>query len=170
MTDINRREYIRKVLRTGVAVAISGPRIAGALEARDPEAQETEAPDPKAKPEHLVFDQVKAEHPLTFRSRGPKKGPEAFADRMLKIATDYAIAHVSRWESGGRQVDQFLNLFGLNLRYDNGDYVPFCAAGSSFAACPAYADLDPSVAYNLNNSGEWPNQRIDRYQPLLFQT
>jgi hypothetical protein len=66
-----------------------------------------------------------------------------FAQQLLKIAA--AEIGVSRTSNPAR-VTEYLNLFKFSLRYPNGVYVPFCAAGVGWAVCKAYCDLPPLAA------------------------
>jgi hypothetical protein len=72
---------------------------------------------------------------------------EQFAEKMLAVAAEYL--GVSR-ASDIDQVAKFLNLFGLPTKL-NGAWVPFCAAGISYAAAKAYCDLS-GIAYTEQNS------------------
>jgi hypothetical protein len=100
--------------------------------------------------ETLRFDRADAERPLRIFSKGPKKNPEAFARKLLSLSSQYADQKISR-DSSPDQIDVFLRLFGLQLRYDSGAYVPFCAAGLSFAACRAYCELDLQNTYDIDD-------------------
>jgi hypothetical protein len=63
---------------------------------------------------------------------------------MLKSANSYVGDSRS---SNPEVIEQFLKLFGLGLRYPNGKYVPFCAAGVSFVTCLAYCQIDPTYQF-----------------------
>ena len=108
---------------------------------------------PKDEIEPLSFNVKTAETPLGIKSKGKYKEGEKFSKLMVEISVAYAERGVSRkYKEPGKEegyvVDNFLKLFGLNLKYLDGKYVPFCAAGLSFAACEAYCQLNPEVSYD----------------------
>src|SRR5271166_5452793 len=144
--EIDRRTCLKR-LAGAVTTFFLGGHTSKLLAAQ---AQELNVSDPGASPELLVFDPDVVEAPLRIRSRGPKKDAEALSKKMLAIGHEYANGHVSR-QSNPHQVEQYLNLFGLDLRYSNGQFVPFCSAGVSFTACRAYCELFPEVSYDVDN-------------------
>ncbi len=146
LPPLTKRQLLRKLALTGTALWITG--IDRSLLFGAPEIfSEEEQSDPDVQPEKLRFVPAEAEKPLQFKSKGPLKNREELAKRILTVSKSYADAMVSRATTPG-QVDQFLSLFGLHIRYENGSYIPFCAAGLSFAACRAYCDLVPTVSYD----------------------
>jgi hypothetical protein len=104
--------------------------------------------DPTGVIEALSFDVRAAEAPLAMESKGPKKDAKKLSQLMADISVAYAKKKVSRANNKGKEVDNFLRLFGLKLKYDNGTFVPYCAAGLSFAACEAYCQITPEVSYD----------------------
>lgn len=72
--------------------------------------------------------------------RGIRKDPTTMAEKTLEVAKTYI--GVSR-SSHPDQVDKFLNLFGLHIKYPNGVFVPYCASGLAYAACHAYSLIAP---------------------------
>ena len=73
---------------------------------------------------------------------------EEFALELLKTSSEYL--GVSR-SSNIEQVGRFLRLFGLGVRDESGKWMPFCAAGLSFAAAKTFCDLS-GIKYNQNNA------------------
>jgi len=73
----------------------------------------------------------------------------SFTQALLKTAAEYI--GVSR-QNNLPQVAKFLALFDLETKI-NGKWVPFCAAGLSYAACKAYCDLS-DIKYTSDNSVE----------------
>ena len=72
---------------------------------------------------------------------------DGFSNALVKTASSFV--GMSRSKNSG-DVSEFLELYNLPYRWANGTFVPFCAAGLSFAAGIAYAELlgkkyDPSV-------------------------
>jgi hypothetical protein len=61
----------------------------------------------------------------------------AFAAKMLAVAQEFV--GIDRAQDLP-QIGRFLGLFGLDA-IDGGQFVPFCAAGVSWSACKAYAEL-----------------------------
>jgi hypothetical protein len=152
MTKVTRRAWIKRVsyATIGALSGYSGKRLFASVSSAHHEEFEEHVFDPGAPGEPLKFDRVQAERPLKIFSKGPKKKPEAFAKRLLSLSSEYADKNISRG-SAPNQIDTFLELFGLHLKYENGAYVPFCAAGLSFAACRAYCELDPQNTYDLDD-------------------
>ena len=72
---------------------------------------------------------------------------EQFALKILEIANQYL--GVSR-ATDLAQVAKFLSIFGLNTR-DNGEWVPFCAAGIAYSAAKAYCEL-AGIAFTPDTS------------------
>jgi hypothetical protein len=95
--------------------------------------------------ETLTFDRNRVEAPLRYKSKGPRKDAQDFATRMLAISQEYAVAGICR-SNAEAQITQFLQLFGLPFK-ENGVPTRYCATGISFAACRAYCDTPPQLAY-----------------------
>src|SRR5271165_3686201 len=114
MPNIDRRACLTSLARTVTAVFL-GAHASKLLAAP---AQELNVSDPGASPELLVFDPGVVEAPLRVRSRGPKKDAKALSEKMLTVGHQYATDRVSR-QTNPRQVAQYLNLFGLDLRYSD---------------------------------------------------
>jgi hypothetical protein len=146
VTNIDRRTCLKGLARAVTALFLSS----NASKLLASQTEELNVPDPGATAELLVFNPEVVEAPLRIRSRGPKKDANALSEKMLALGHEYANRHVSR-QTNPRQVGQFLNLFGLDLRYSNGQFVPFCAAGVSFVACRAYCELFPEISYDADN-------------------
>lgn len=143
MSDLTRRIWIKRVSLATLGAVCGYPSDSSFAQ----EELEEHVFDPDAPSERLTFDRAQAEKPLLILSKGPKKDPKRFASKLLAISSKYADQKVSR-DSTPDQVDEFLRLFGLHIKYDNGGYVPFCAAGLSFAACRAYCEVDPQNTYD----------------------
>jgi hypothetical protein len=156
MQNLNRRTWAKAVV-AGAAGSLILPSTYNLYgQEGDMALPEEHMGDPEGlKAETLSFNVKTAEAPLTdYVSRGPYKEGGELSKLMVKISVAYADKGVSRTyqkkstDKKGHVVDNFLKLFGLNLRYDSGTYVPFCAAGLSFAACEAYCQINPEVSYN----------------------
>src|SRR5262249_47479981 len=144
----SRRRCIRTIFTTSLVALLSGSlsRQTGAQGNNLDSEIEVSDPGPDVRPEALSFDRAASEAPLAIESRGPKKDSRAFALKMLDISGQYADENVDRQRTPD-QVAEFLGLFELPFQYQtNGPYVPFCAAGVSFAACKAYSAIQPETA------------------------
>ena len=150
--QFSRREFIRAIVGTSGALWVGencAERVYGAV----PPIILAEVGDPGAEPEVLSLtasQSAAVEAPLLVRSKGPKKDPRMLAAKMLELSKGYASASVSR-ASAPDQVKEFCELFGLGLR-ENNVYVPYCAAGVSFAACRAYCALTPGSIFVPTNN------------------
>jgi hypothetical protein len=92
----------------------------------------------------------------------PKKNAGDLAERMLEISLGFARKdHVSRANTPA-QVTEILNLcdFGLKL---GSDYVPYCAAGVSYAACRAFCDIKKAEEYD----DKYSNARTDKFKSKM---
>lgn len=147
MRTISRRSWLKRNMGAAIGGMILGP--GGFVWSEEP--PEEEISDPGATPEFLKFDPAVAEAPLAIVSKGPPKDHHDFATKMVDISLAYAAEKVSR-DTAPNKIDNFLRLFGLHLRDEKGKYVPFCAAGLSFAACQAYCEIAPTVSYDKNDA------------------
>lgn len=78
----------------------------------------------------------------------PRKNPSLLRQQLVKIASEFADQGVSR-TSAPYMVKRYLKIFGLDIIYPNGRYVPYCAAGLMYSLCKAYARLEPDSAPRL---------------------
>lgn len=110
---------------------------------------ETESGDPDLPVE--ILDISKAPIDELYRgpvTRGIRKEPQIMAQTTLEVAKSFAGVNRSR---NPDQVEKFLNLFGLHIRYPNGQVVPYCASGLNFAACQAYCTIAPPQEFEADN-------------------
>lgn len=154
-----RREFVRLMSGMGLGVAAANRLYAQASEPKDVKAllssalySEEHMSDPDASPEKLDFAPAQLQKAITAaRPYGERKKAEDLAKQMLKITRTFAEDGVSR-DHHSSQVLEFLQLFGFGLRYaGGGDYVPYCAAGVSYAACRAYCDIKQREDYNVSD-------------------
>jgi hypothetical protein len=73
---------------------------------------------------------------------------QEFALELLKTSSEYL--GISR-SSNIQHIGRFLRLFGLGTKDTSGKWMPFCAAGLSFAAAKTFCDLS-GIKYNQNNA------------------
>lgn len=104
--------------------------------------------NPEDPPVVLRYSSNLVEAFTKIRSATTRKDSRIVAETALSITLEYAAQDVSRTLNNGAQVAEFLELFGLPLRYPGesgsvGPYVPYCAAGVSYATCLAYARTVP---------------------------
>ena len=97
---------------------------------------------------------------------GPKKAPAELGPEMVEVSLAFVQTRtspgVSR-DSDPNQVTEFLNLCDFDLKM-NGKFVPYCAAGVSYAACRAYCNLKKKEAY----SKEVSRERLDLFKSKLI--
>jgi hypothetical protein len=113
---------------------------------------EEQSSDPDAAVERLDFAPGQLQKAITApRPFGQSKNARDVSLRMLELSRSFAKDGVSRDHHSG-QVREFLDLFGFGLRYDGGgDYVPYCAAGVSYAVCRAYCDMKKKEDYKVTD-------------------
>lgn len=99
-------------------------------------------PSPNAPRERLLIrERVHQDLHTMMMTRVLKPAPfkaKQVALAALGVAKQYV--GISR-KTGRNRVEEFLAVFGLPVKYHNGQWVPFCAAGVGFAACQAYCQL-----------------------------
>ena len=149
---MTRRELINLALRSAFSAGSLWPLLTAHSQSQTrgstqfQPVEEVLSGDPGAPAEVLTFDPSFVENLIrATRGRGPSKDPRKFSLGMLAAAQSYV--GVGRG-SNPDQVRQFLQLFGLDLRYANGRFVPFCAAGLCFCACKAYCQTKPGQSIN----------------------
>jgi len=149
---VTRRELINLALRSAFSAGSLWPLLPARSQSQTPGSTQSQpveevlSGDPGAPAEVLTFDSSFVDNLIrATRGRGPNKDPRKFSFGMLAAAQTYV--GVGRTSSPD-QVQQFLQLFGLDLRYANGSFVPYCAAGLSFCACKAYCQTKPSQSIN----------------------
>jgi hypothetical protein len=86
-----------------------------------------------------------------------------YRELLLKTAAEFI--GVSR-QNNLMQVARFLDIFGLPTKLD-GKWVPFCAAGLSYAGLKAYCDF-ASIPYSAENAPEVFKTRIGNLQVNFF--
>ena len=168
-----RREFLSIIAGASAAgmVPVSGqPSSIGEVQELVLQGQLTEehAGDPGDSPELMAFAPAqlqKASAP--DQTVLPEKDGRAVALRALELSKSFAASSVGRHSVPPDQVREFLALFGFGLRYDNSDvYVPFCAAGVSYAACRAFCDVAPKQAYIPESIG-YHEQRLNVFRKRL---
>lgn len=71
----------------------------------------------------------------------PRVDAEKVAKKLVNLSLAFAEAGVSRI-THPTTVSRFLRTFGLDLKYPDGTYVPYCAAGLNHALCRAFCELN----------------------------
>jgi hypothetical protein len=140
----NRRGFIRSAVGGISAVSVHHrswlvPQASGA----NSYWTEQQSGDPDLPIETLSYDPEKMDASLLRADKmlGIRKNPQKLANQMLKVALGYR--GITR-DKDPDKVGQFLSLFPIEIRDEEGKLLPFCAAGVSFCACQAYCDLSPS--------------------------
>jgi hypothetical protein len=133
----------------GAAALSTNPALAQGRRRRRAKILAVEAGDPDASAEYVNIQKAPIDQiyraPVT---RGIRKDPERMALATLDMAKTYlGISRSSRPD----QVEKFLNLFGLHIRYPNGEVVPYCASGLAYAACHAYSTIAPPEQFDTND-------------------
>lgn len=109
--------------------------------------EESQSGDPDLPKETLRFD-LSSVLRLFRRGLFPRKDNRAVALQMLATANSYV--GLNRHDNPDK-ISQFLDLFGLNLKYSNEQFTPYCAAGISFCACQAYCNVSVAKAIDRAN-------------------
>lgn len=80
--------------------------------------------------------------PFDFGNEEHVRGPAIDAKRLMPLAVEIAREYIPESRaSNPYQITKFLNLRGLDFRYDDGTPVPYCASGVAYAVTKAYCVL-----------------------------
>jgi hypothetical protein len=113
-------------------------------------SEEVQFGDPDLSPEILRYNEAAVRKSLSISSRalGIRKNPKTFGVRLVEVANTYVgISIVNKPD----QVTEFLSVFPIEPKNDDGSLKPYCAAGVSYCACQAYCDISPKVvSYSAN--------------------
>jgi hypothetical protein len=113
-------------------------------------SEEVQFGDPELSPEILRYNETAVRKSLSRSSRalGIRKNPKTFGVRIVEVARTYlGISAVNEPD----QVTDFLSVFPIEPRNNDGSLKPYCAAGVSYCACQAYCDISPrAVSYSGN--------------------
>jgi hypothetical protein len=137
---MQRRQFLTTGLLATAFAKSADDLLAQPAPDRQLSSSEVEIGDPGGPSEVLRFNSSFVEQFLHPRAAPIRKEPKKVALRMLEIASAYV--GMDRGNAPN-QIAEFLQLFGLNLKYANGQFTPYCAAGLSYCACKAYCETEP---------------------------
>jgi hypothetical protein len=141
--EMRRRDFI-----AGFSAAASTMSMARQVLAQplgDTPFKEDQRGDPDAQYETIEIDPSKISeivNPGTRATFQPKS--KDFGAKLIVAAAQFVGKSRAKTPE---EITDMLDLFGLSFKYGNGTYVPYCAAGLSFAAAAAYAN-DLKISYN----------------------
>lgn len=149
---MNRREFVN--FSTAQAILLCLPRtnygaffeqvISGGI------SQEVQFGDPDLPPAILKYSETAVRKSLarSTKALGVRKNPRTFGVRMVEVAKTYLGVSSAKEPD---QVTDFLSLFPIDPKNEDGSLKPFCAAGVSYCACQTYCDISPRpVSYSAD--------------------